>query len=133
MYAIGIDSGTQGTKALVVDFDRGRVLGRGHAPHAMVPGLPPGASEQDPRTWVRAMEAALAAALKEAGVDPRQIVSLGISGQQHGFVPLDSKGRPIRPAKLWNDTSTIEETAFLVGRLGGSSEFIRKLGINLAV
>ena len=133
MYAIGIDSGTQGTKALVVDFDRGRVLGRGQAPHAMVPGLPPGASEQDPRTWVRAMEAALAAALKESRVDPKKIVSLGISGQQHGFVPLDGKGRPIRPAKLWNDTSTIEETVFLVGRLGGPKEFIRKLGINLAV
>lgn len=133
MYAIGIDSGTQGTKALVVDFDRGRVLGRGYAPHLMVPGLPPGASEQDPRTWVRAMEAALAAALKESKVDPKKIVSLGISGQQHGFVPLDGKGRPIRPAKLWNDTSTIEETGFLVGRLGGPKEFIRKLGINLAV
>ena len=115
MYAIGIDSGTQGTKALVVDFDRGRVLGRGYAPHAMVPGLPPGASEQDPRTWVRAMEAAMATALKESRADPKKIVSLGISGQQHGFVPLDGKGRPIRPAKLWNDTSTIEETGLLVG------------------
>jgi xylulokinase len=52
MYAVGIDSGTQATKALVVDFETGRVLGKGHAPHEMVPGLPPGASEQDPETWV---------------------------------------------------------------------------------
>jgi xylulokinase len=133
MYAIGIDSGTQGTKALVLDFESGRVLGRGYATHDMVPNLPPGASEQDPRTWVRAMENALAAALKESRVDPKKIVSLGISGQQHGFVPLDAKGRPIRPAKLWNDTSTIEETEFLIGWLGGPKEFIRKLGINLAV
>jgi len=133
MYAIGIDSGTQGTKALVVDYDSGRVLGKGYGPHAMVPGLPPGASEQDPRTWVCAMEAALAAALKESKVDPKKVVSLGVSGQQHGFVPLDAKGRPIRPAKLWNDTSTIEEAGSLVSRLGGPQEFIRKLGINLAV
>jgi len=133
MYAIGIDSGTQGTKALVVDFESGRVLGQGQAPHEMVPGLPPGASEQDPETWVTAMEIALAAALKESRVEPRKVVSLGISGQQHGFVPLDLRGRPIRPAKLWNDTSTIEETEIIVGRLGGAREFIRKLGISLAV
>jgi xylulokinase len=133
MYAAGIDSGTQGTKALVVDFESGRVLGRGFGPHDMVPGLPPGSSEQEPATWVRAMEIALTAALKESRVDAKKIVSLGISGQQHGFVPLDGKGRPIRPAKLWNDTSTIAETAFIVGLLGGAREFIRKLGINLAV
>jgi xylulokinase len=99
----------------------------------MVPGLPPGASEQDPETWVKAMESALAAALKGARVDPKKVVSLGISGQQHGFVPLDRRGRPIRPAKLWNDTSTIEETEMIIGRLGGAKEFIRKLGISLAV
>ena len=133
MYAVGIDSGTQGTKALVVDFETGQVLGQGHAPHEMVPGLPPGASEQDPETWVTAMEIALAAALKESRADPKKVLSLGISGQQHGFVPLDLRGRPIRPAKLWNDTSTIEETEMIVGRLGGAKEFIRKLGISLAV
>jgi D-xylulose kinase len=133
MYAIGIDSGTQGTKALVADFESGRVLGLGHAPHDMVSGLPPGASEQRPGTWVKAMETALATALRESKVDPKKVVSLGISGQQHGFVPLDPKGRPIRPAKIWNDTSTIEETEFLVGRLGGRKGFIRKLGVNLAV
>jgi len=121
MYAIGIDSGTQGAKALVVEYDSGRVLGRGFAPHLMVSGLPPGASEQDPATWVQAMESALAGALKEARVDRKKVVCLGVSGQQHGFVPLDGKGRPVRPAKLWNDTSTIEETETLVARLGGSS------------
>ncbi len=91
-YALGIDSGTQGTKALVVDIDTGRVLGRGRAPHAMIAGLAPGASEQDPATWVRAMDRAVAAALKEARIDPGKVVALGVSGQQHGFVPLDAKG-----------------------------------------
>jgi xylulokinase len=133
MYAVGIDSGTQGTKALVVDFENGRVLGRGYAPHAMAAGLPPGASEQKPRTWVEAMEIALGEALRESGVERKEIVSLGVSGQQHGFVPLDAKNRPIRPAKLWNDTSTVEEAAALVARLGGRKTFIRKLGLSLAV
>ncbi len=133
MYAVGIDSGTQGTKALVVDSETGAVLGRGYAPHALISGLPPGASEQDPRTWVEAMEKALSKALKDSRVDPKKVVSLGVSGQQHGFVPLDRRGSPIRPAKLWNDTSTIEECAELVARLGGKKAFLRGLGTNLAV
>ncbi len=133
MYAIGIDSGTQGTKALVVDASTGRVLGKGYAPHAMITGLGPGASEQDPRTWLEALETSLAAAIKESGANPAGIVSLGVSGQQHGFVALDERGRPIRPAKLWNDTSTIAETEALVERLGGTKACIEKLGINVAV
>jgi len=132
-YAVGIDSGTQGTKALVVDFETGRVLGRGYGPHAMIEGLGPGASEQDPASWVGAMETALAAALKEARIDAKKVVSLGVSGQQHGFVPLDAKGRPIRPAKLWNDTSTIPETEDLVAALGGREKMIARQGIGLAV
>lgn len=133
MYALGIDSGTQGTKALVIDFNRGRVLGRGHAPHAMIPGLKPGESEQEPALWSKAMEKALAMALKESGIDPRKIVAIGVSGQQHGFVPLDRHGEVLRPAKLWNDTSTIEETEWLIDKLGGKRSFTRKLGIQLAV
>jgi len=133
MYAIGIDSGTQGTKALVVDAATGEVLGRGAAPHFMVARLKPGESEQDPAVWVAALEAALREALKESKIDPAKVVSLGVSGQQHGFVPLGADGRPVRPAKLWNDTSTIAETEYLVERLGGAKSYIEKLGINLAV
>jgi xylulokinase len=133
MYAIGIDSGTQGTKALVVDIDSGRVLGRGHAPHAMIGGLGAGAREQDPAAWVVAMEAALTGALKASRIDAREVASFGVSGQQHGFVALDRAGRSIRPAKLWNDTSTIREAADIVAALGGRKKMISRLGVNLAV
>ncbi len=132
MYAVGIDSGTQGTKALVVDF-KGKVLGRGYGPHRFVPNLKLGESEQDPAVWVGAMRQALAAAVAQAGIESRDIAGLGVSGQQHGFVPLDRDGRPVRPAKLWNDISTVEETEMILDRLGGQRGFIRKLGISLAV
>src|SRR4030067_1419922 len=132
MYAVGRDSGTQGTKALIVDV-KGKVRGRGFAPHRSIPNLKPGESEQDPRVWVEALQKALASALKESKANPRKILSLGVSGQQHGFVPLDKNGHPVRPAKLWNDTSTIDETEFLIEKLGGKKSYIRKLGISLAV
>jgi xylulokinase len=70
---------------------------------------------------------------QSARVAARRVVAIGVSGQQHGFVPLDARGTPIRPAKLWNDTSTVEETEALVEALGGTKAYIRKLGINLAV
>ena len=132
-YAVGIDSGTQGAKALVVDIETGRVLGRGRAPHAMIEGLGPGASEQAPAGWVKAAERAMRSAFMEARVDSRRVVSLAVSGQQHGFVPLDAGGRVIRPAKLWNDTSTVAETEDIVAALGGRARMIERLGINLAV
>jgi len=133
MFAIGIDSGTQGAKVLIVDIRTGKVHGRGSAPHAMIPGLKPGENEQDPASWIVALEAALSAALKAAGIDAARIVSAGVSGQQHGFVPLDAEGKAIRPAKLWNDTSTIEETREIVDKLGGRGSVIEKLGLDLAV
>ncbi len=131
-YAVGIDSGTQSAKALVIDCN-GKVKGRGQAPHRMAKNLNPGESEQDPRTWIEALEKALKAALRESKINPGKIVSLGVSGQQHGFVPLDKAAKPIRPAKLWNDTSTVEETEMIVQKMGGRKAFIEKVGISLAV
>jgi len=114
MYAVGVDSGTQGTKVLIVDF-KGKVLGKGSAPHSFIDNLQqPGVSEQDPQIWLGAFSKALSKALTVAKIDPSKIVSLGISGQQHGLVTLDNKGLPLRPAKLWNDTSTVKETEFII-------------------
>lgn len=132
MYAIGVDSGTQGTKVLVADFN-GNILGRGFASHRLIDGLKPGESEQDPKLWMEAFEKALRKALKSGNVEPSKIACLGVSGQQHGFIPLNEKNEPIRPAKLWNDTSTVKETEIIVKKLGGTKSFIEKLGINLAV
>jgi xylulokinase len=54
---------------------------------------------------------------------------IGVSGQQHGFVPLDEKGDVIRPAKLWCDTSTVAECALLTKKLGGAKATIRQGGL----
>jgi xylulokinase len=132
MYAIGIDSGTQGTKVLIVDFD-GKIISSGRAPHRFVEDLKPGESEQNPDVWIKALKKALEEALANADIRPQEIVCMGVSGQQHGFVPLDNKGIPIRPAKLWNDTSTTREAAIVIESLGGKQSYIEKLGINLAV
>lgn len=124
---IGIDSGTQSTKAVLLDLEAGQVVAQARAPHGLIEGLPPGAAEQHPSDWTAAMDAVIREVL--AGADRARVRGIGVSGQQHGFVPLDEGGEVIRPAKLWCDTSTAEECAWLTRRLGGERAIIGKIGL----
>jgi xylulokinase len=122
---LGIDSGTQSTKALVVDASNGRVVGTGAAAYDLLPGLPAGHKEQHPQTWVQATAKAVKAALKQAKARSSEVAAIGVSGQQHGFVPLDKSGEVIRPAKLWCDTSTAAECDEITAALGGAKATLR--------
>jgi xylulokinase len=124
---IGIDSGTQSTKAVVLDLNSRQVIAEARAPHALISGLPAGHMEQHPVDWIKALDHVIKAVL--AKVDASQVLGIGVSGQQHGFVPLDEHGRVIRPAKLWCDTSTSEECAILTRKLGGEKAVLRRLGV----
>ncbi len=125
---IGIDSGTQSTKVLVVDARNGKVLGRGARPCDLIRGLPPGAKEQHPRAWRQAAAQAVKTALKNAAATAEEVAAIGVSGQQHGFVALDGAGEVIRPAKLWCDTTTAAECEILTRALGGLDGAIAELG-----
>ena len=125
---IGVDSGTQSTKALVMDANTGKVLGSGSAKYDLLPGLPPGAKEQHPETWRKATATAIKVALKQAKASATEVKAIGVSGQQHGFVPLDKAGEVIRPAKLWCDTTTSAECNVITARLGGAKKTIAALG-----
>jgi xylulokinase len=127
---IGFDSGTQSTKAVVLDLETGRIIAEARAPHSLIAGLPGGHMEQNPGDWVQALETTLAIVLPKIDADNRaRVRGMGVSGQQHGFVPLDSWGDVIRPAKLWCDTSTGDECAWLTKKLGGVKAVIRKTGL----
>ena len=125
---IGIDSGTQSTKALVVDAKDGQVLGAGSQVYDLIPNLPPGAKEQHPHTWREAAAAAIRLALRQAKALAAEVKAIGVSGQQHGFVPLDQAGEVIRPAKLWCDTSTAAECEEIMASVGGLNKTIKVLG-----
>ncbi|AFL89033.1 D-xylulose kinase [Terriglobus roseus DSM 18391] len=121
---LGIDCGTQGTKALLIGDD-GTAHGRGYAKHDLIERAN-GAREQQPQWWVDALRTTV---LQAAGNDGAQVKAIGVSGQQHGLVVLDENKEVIRPAKLWNDTETAPQNAELVKLLGGKSEAIRRFGI----
>lgn len=125
---IGVDSGTQSTKALVVDAKNGKVLGSASEAYDLIRGLPPGAKEQHPDTWKKAASKAIRKALQQAGAKSAEVKAIGVSGQQHGFVPLDDKGEVIRPAKLWCDTATAAECEEIMQRVGGFKATVRAIG-----
>lgn len=128
---LGIDCGTQGTKALLLDAASGQVLGQGSASHELISG-PNGRREQDTERWTSAFESATAAALAEAGVDGSRVLGIGVSGQQHGLVTLDAEGQVLRPAKLWCDTESANENQRLLDWLGGEQGSLERLGVAIA-
>jgi xylulokinase len=125
---LGIDSGTQSTKVLVVDARDGKVIASAAQEYELIPNLPPGAKEQHPHTWRDATAGAIRRALLQAKAVAAEVKAIGVSGQQHGFVPLDKAGAVIRPAKLWCDTSTAPECEEITETLGGLKQTIRALG-----
>src|SRR5436190_22233494 len=125
---LGIDSGTQSTKVLVVDSRDGKVLASAAQEYELLPDLPPGAKEQHPHTWREASASGIRRALRQARAVAAEVKAIGVSGQQHGFVPLDKHGEVIRPAKLWCDTSTAPECEEIMERLGGLKKTIRAVG-----
>src|SRR3989449_708734 len=125
---VGIDSGTQSTKVLVLDANRAKVIAASAEAYDLIPNLPPGTKEQHPHTWRDATQKAVRKALALAAARPGEVNAIGVSGQQHGFVPLDKNGQVIRPAKLWCDTSTAAECNEIMAKVGGLKATIRTIG-----
>lgn len=128
MITLGIDNGTQSTKVIALDGDSTEVLAQSSRGYGLIPGLPEGHLEQNPADWITAAEVCIADVLGKLGKRVAEIAAIGVSGQQHGFVPLDRKGQVIRPAKLWCDTSTVQECESFRRHFGGSKRLIELIG-----
>lgn len=123
MY-LGVDIGTSGVKAVVVDA-AGAVAGQGSAPLSVARPHPLW-SEQDPESWWRATTAAVQA------IDPalrRAVRGVGLAGQMHGATLLGADHAPLRPAILWNDGRSFAECAELEAAVPG----LRAITGNLAM
>lgn len=121
-YFLGIDIGTSGTKTLLVD-ENGEI----HA--SMIAEYPvdnpkPLHSEQNPADWWNAVKVTVPEVIKTADVSPADIKGIGLSGQMHGLVMLDSAGEVLRPAILWNDGRTYQECEEITVKAGGKEALI---------
>src|SRR5919206_3298959 len=86
MLYIGIDSGTQSTKSIVLDLASGQIMASAQKTYELIPGLPPGHLEQDPQVWLEAVDATIQACLQQLGPRKNELRAVGVSGQQHGLV-----------------------------------------------
>lgn len=110
MY-LGLDLGTSGVKALLIDAEQKHV-GSAHGgldvsrPHH-------GWSEQDPADWIKAAQTAIAGLKEKHGKELAAVKGIGLSGQMHGATLIDAADKVLRPCILWNDTRSHEEAAAL--------------------
>ncbi len=116
---IGIDSGTQSVKALVVGLESGETLAQGRASHT-------GDTVQNPTMWWDALVQAVREALASAG-DDIEVRAISVDAQQHGLVALDAAGVPVTLAPLWNNT----DSALDADRLNGMADFATETGTRL--
>jgi xylulokinase len=112
----GIDSSTQSCKVVICDADTGTIVRSASSPH-------PDGTEVDPQLWWSALQAAISSA---GGFDDVSAVSVG--AQQHGMVCLDSDGKMVRDALLWNDTRSSSAADALVAELG-AQEWAKRIGV----
>jgi xylulokinase len=110
MY-LGLDLGTSGVKALLIDGEQNIVASATAALDVSRPHS--GWSEQDPADWIRATEEAVAALRASHGEALAAVRGIGLSGQMHGATLVDRSDKPLRPSILWNDTRSHEEAAAL--------------------
>ena len=113
---VGIDLGTSSVKLLLTDA-QGNIINTVTREYPLY--FPqPGWSEQRPEDWCEGTLSGLAELV--TGYDPAEVAGIAVAGQMHGLVVLDEEDRVIRPAILWNDGRTEEETAYLNEVIGRS-------------
>ena len=109
MYFIGVDLGTSAVKLLLME-ESGKICNIVSKEYPLF--FPhPGWSEQNPEDWYTQSMAGMKELTE--GIDRSQVAGISFGGQMHGLVTLDDQDQVIRPAILWNDGRTSEETDYL--------------------
>lgn len=117
MYWLGIDTGTGGTRALLVD-ESGHVRHGFTAPHEDMRMEKPLWAEQRPENWWDAAQSAIGGVLSESGVRGGEVKAIGLSGQMHGLTMLDESNHVIRPALIWCDQRSQQQVDSVHTKLG---------------
>lgn len=117
MTVLGIDVGTGGTRAVLIDL-RGRVISAATAEHAPMSSPHIGWAEQSPDDWWRAACQAIKECLAKGGTGAQEVSAIGLTGQMHGLVLLDAQDKVVRPALLWCDQRTGEECREITEQVG---------------
>jgi len=119
MRFLGIDVGTSGTRALLIDAE-GRVTTSATVEHLPFSSPETGWAEQDPRDWWRAATLAIRDVISKNDVQPEGISAIGFSGQMHGAVLLDQHDEVLRPSIIWCDQRTSAQCIAITAKIGAT-------------
>ncbi len=117
-FLLGIDVGTTGSKALLIDVT-GQVKASAVTDYPMMTPQPLWA-EQNPADWWQATATSIRRVLASGVARPEEIAGVGLTGQMHGLVMLDEHGQVLRPCIMWNDQRTAAQCAAITERVGRS-------------
>jgi xylulokinase len=114
---LGIDTGTGGTRAVLIDAE-GCVLSSATAEHVPISSPHTGWAEQDPDDWWGAACRAIPQCLARGGASACEIGAIGLTGQMHGLVLLGSDATVLRPSLIWCDQRTEAECRAITEKVG---------------
>lgn len=119
----GIDMGTQSMKVILYNWETKEIVAKTQEPVDLI-AKNDGTREQKAEWYDEALTKCFAGFTEE---QRKSIQAVGVSGHQHGFVPLDKDGKALYNVKLWNDTSTVEECTILTEAAGGNDAVISEV------
>lgn len=119
----GIDMGTQSMKVILYNWETKEIVAKTQEPVDLI-AKNDGTREQKAEWYDEALTKCFAGFTEE---QRKSIQAVGVSGHQHGFVPLDKDGKALYNVKLWNDTSTVEECNILTEAAGGNDAVISEV------
>ncbi len=106
-YILAHDTGTGGNKAILCDLN-GKVLHSSYQPYGVSYPVPEWA-EQDPDELWQVVAATTKKVIQEAGIDPEEIMGVGVSAQMWNTLPVDEKGKPLTPMMSWLDLRSVKQ------------------------
>jgi len=109
---LGVDCSTQSCTIVERELYSGEIMSIHRSPH---PQTSPPVSEQHPNSWWNAFKDCV------SQIDRKRVAGISVAGQGHGLVVLNSQDEVIRPAKLWNDTTSTSQSELLISELGRSA------------
>ena len=124
---VAVDAGTSALRVVAFDLE-GRRLARFSAPSEIRREVD-GTAEQDPRTWIAALERGLRAVAAELGGE-REIAAIAVTSQRASVVAVDAAGEPVHPALLWRDRRGAADAERLAERIG-AEELQRRTGLRV--
>ncbi len=115
-YFLGLDVGTTGAKAILIDED-GKVVSTASSEYPMFNPKPLWA-EQNPEDWWKAVQVSFQKITAQSKINAEEIKGIGLTGQMHGLVLLDKDGKVLRPCIMWNDQRTSRECEEITSIIG---------------